>query len=92
MKKKQKRFYILQANSLNKEDIGVRGYDRYGQIAAVRQIKHYQGQKTLKVQTLIGATRMRITYFQDRQFYVRVQRDLQLLGEIPPNYTKSWLT
>jgi hypothetical protein len=82
-KMKQKRFYILQANSLNKEDIAVGGLYRYDQIATVRKNKTYEGQKTLKVQTLAGAHRMRLTYFQDRNFYIRVQRGLELLEEIP---------
>lgn len=80
---KQKRFYILQANSLNKEDIIVEGYDRYGQIAIVRKEKIYDGQKTLKVQTLMGAYYMRLTYFQDRKFCVKVQRELLLLEGMP---------
>jgi hypothetical protein len=82
---KEKRFYILQANSLNKEDIDVKGYgdSRYNLIAKIRAEKEYEGQKALKVQTLMGAHRMRLTYFQDRSFYIRIQRELHLLDQLP---------
>ncbi len=82
---KEKRFYILQANSLNKEDIPVEGYgnNRYNSIAEVRHNKAYEGQKALKVQTLAGGYRMRLTYFQDRNFYIKVQRELHLLDGLP---------
>lgn len=86
---KEKRFYILQANSLNKEDIIVEGTNRYTQIARVRKEKIYDGQKILKVWTLAGAYRMRLTYFQDRQFYIKIQRELELLDEIPTEQKKS---
>lgn len=87
---KEKRFYVLQANSLNKEDIIIEGYNRYDQIAIVREKKIYDGQKTLKVQTLMGAYYMRLTYFQDRKFYIKVQRELQLLeGILPMEPAKS---
>jgi hypothetical protein len=82
-KMKEKRFYILQANSLNKEDIVVEGYNKYEQIAIIRHDRAYEGQKALKVQTLLGAHYMRLTYFQDRNFYIKVQRELELLDEIP---------
>lgn len=82
-KMKEKRFYILQANSLNKEDIIVEGYNKYDQIAMVRKNKTYEDQKTLKVQTLMGAYYMRLTYFQERKFYVKVQRELELLSDLP---------
>ena len=88
-KTKEQRFYILQANSLNKEDFIVEGYDKYGQIAIVRKEKAYYGQKTLKVQTLRYACSMRLTYFQDRSFYVRVQRELAFLEEIPTKEQKN---
>ena len=90
---REKRFYILQANSLNKEDIIVEGYgnNRYDQIATVRQNGAYEGQKTLKVQTLVGACRMRLTYFQDRQFYIKIQREVELLNGIPAEQGKSKL-
>ncbi len=82
---KEKRFYILQANSLNKEDIAVEGYgnNRYNSIAEIRHNKAYEGQKALKIQTLIGAHYMRLTYFQDRNFYIKVERELLLLDELP---------
>jgi hypothetical protein len=80
---KEKRFHILQANSLNKEDIIVGGLYRYDQIATVRKNKTYEGQKTLRVQTLAGARYMRLTYFQDRNFYIRIERELHLLDGLP---------
>jgi hypothetical protein len=85
MHKKEKRFHILEANSLNKEDIPVEGYgnNRYNSIAEIRRARAYEGQKTLKVFTLAGAYRMRLTYFQDRQFYVKVERELYLLDNMP---------
>ncbi len=82
---KEKRFHILQANSLNKEDIDVEGYgdNRYISIAKIRLEKEYEGQKALKVQTLMGAHRMRLIYFQERNFYIKVQRELHLLDDLP---------
>ncbi len=88
---KEKRFHILQANSLNKEDIIVKSYWRYDLIASVRHNKAYEGQKTLKVQTLKGAYYMRLTYFQDRQFYIKIQREVELLNGIPAEQEKSKL-
>ncbi len=88
---KEKRFYILQANSLNKEDIIVEGYNKYEQISSTRKNKIYEGQKTLKVQTLMGAHYMRLTYFQDRNFYIKVQRELEFLCGVPSKKQKSKL-
>ncbi len=90
---KEKRFYILQANSLNKEDIPVEGYgdNRYISIAKIRVKKEYEGQRALKVQTLTGGYRMRLTYLQDRQFYIKIQRELELLGGVPIEEQKSKL-
>jgi hypothetical protein len=82
-KMKEKRFYILEANSLNKEDIIIEGYNKYEQIAIIRHDRAYEGQKALIVQTLTSASRMRLTYFQDRQFYIKIQRELELLDEVP---------
>ena len=81
----QKRFYVLQANSLNKEDIKVLDYNsaRYNKIAIVRKAKEFRGQKTLKVTTLWGAYYMRITYFQNRSFYIKIQREVCFLNKVP---------
>ena len=84
-KRLKKRFCILPANSINKEDIETEAtsYKRYEEIDEIRKAMLYNGQKTLKVQTLPHGRHMRITYFQERKFFIKVERELVFLGDVP---------
>lgn len=89
IKKSKKRFYVLSANTINKEDIEVgNAYGRYEEIDQIRKDGQFQGQKTLKVQTLPGGHSARLTYFQDRKFIIKVERELVFLSHIPSNDTQ----
>jgi hypothetical protein len=78
-----KRFHVISANCVNKQDIPVTGYNRYTQIKMVRKSGQYKGKKLLKVTTLWNAYDMRVTHFQNLDFYVKIQRELVLADKAP---------